>query len=179
MQFGDAFQPMTFVDESIKLLSKNRQGAIWPCGSSRTIMVDNAPVHRGEPFVQFEDHRYETRDAYTAQGLIRAGAFLDKDGFSLDVSCLPDVLLPYWGTSSSYIRKEICLALAKGTTPDEIAKKLGAPIAPPPEIDSSKIDTGLCPVPGCGVKVEGAKNAAQAKIALFEHVRLVHPDWQK
>lgn len=179
----EAFQlpiPMSFEGGSASFVAKHRQASIWPSGSTRTMMVDNQPVHRPEPYVEFNDHKFATTDKYTVRGLVMESSFLDPQGYFLDVLCLPKELRAPWGRFPSDVKRKVCLALIDGRTAAEILASLSpevAAIPAPAEVVPAEPPVYECPVPGCGIRVEGEPDEAKARYALFEHQRLVHPEW--
>lgn len=172
---------MTFRDGTATFLSKAAAQKTWPVGVPKTILVNNAIVRESASPVRFENHRYSTKNQKIAAGLIRDESNFDKRwGWSLDPASLPVVLEDLWAYLSTEKRIEVALLLVKGEDPESVFETMSDDDkAAPAEARIAEVAPleFICPVPGCGARVEGAADAAAARTAITEHIRVTHPHW--
>lgn len=175
--------PMTFEGGIARFVCKSANGICWPIGPPTKIVVNNEVIIKGAGFAQFENGRWGTPDPEYAKGMMTQPHFLDPDGWQLDPACLPKSILPFWGPLKREARKKIALALVAGDDPAKILTTLSdAELevirTPPPKVEIKPMEFP-CPVPDCGLRVEGISDEHVAKAALLDHVRLIHPEWRE
>ena len=103
---------------------------------------------------------------------------MDAEGYYLDPRCLPGEALAVWPRLDRRGKQLLALALINGINPAEAVASLDVPPEPPPKPEETAHEIFECPVPGCGLKIEGEVNPEMAKLSLLTHQRLVHPHWQ-
>jgi hypothetical protein len=133
-------------------------------------------------YAQFENHKWTTKWRDYARGMIAAEHFCDRQGWQLDPLCVPRTLRDLWAAFSTETKRKIGLRLVEGDDPDTIFNELDdIDLEGPKAVAQQREATDLeymCPVSGCGLKVQGIASDAEAKQALAVHVRLTHPTWK-
>jgi hypothetical protein len=173
---------MTFNQGIARFVSPYKEHVTWPIGPPSSIVVDNKVVIKPASYAQFENNRWSTNKPDYAQGMIIAEHFCDREGWMLDPMCLPDLFLEYWGSFSVETKRKIGLALTEGKDPAKVFDALTdadleGPRAKTDERSPVEVDY-VCPVSGCGLRIEGVTDPIRAKTALLQHQLTVHPDWQ-
>jgi hypothetical protein len=173
--------PMSFEGGTAIFLSRYSAQLTWCNGVPKKIVVDGDVVSVSKKPIQFENNVFRTKDPEEVEALVTDTTNYKRTwGWRLDPSCIPAALRDYWPKFSNATQLSIIEQLCEGADPEHIFMGLSdddLAATKEEKVPLTAPRLHVCPVPGCGLRVEGEMSAEEAHGRMFEHVRLVHPSW--